>query len=257
MEEDNLPSGKSDWLLIKALCFVCWIEGPLYYSNMYLNKTLRMKDKHIRIKEKIQLFLMCEYPSREGRKKEGSHIYSLQMCSTSLRWYSLPTNNATVCFNRFVNQKNTCLTLGSYAWSLNTLSPMENMFHYHIHSWKEIPSWVSHVKKICAVGCVSSQRTIQVCLTLVLLGWHNRKANISLSCASRRLSPPTLERWQAYTRTSIIIQHSKNASRRIITETWRARANPKYFTLYDCLARLSLRLTLTLTKCNVGLSESQ
>lgn len=108
---------------------------------------------------------------------------------------------------------------------------------------------------LCSFDC--AQGTIQVCLTLVLLGWHNRKANISLSCASRWLPPPTLERWQAYTRTSIIIQHSKNASRRIITETWRARANPKYFTLYDCLARLSLRLPLTLTKCNVGLTESQ
>lgn len=37
MEEDNLPSGKSDWLLIKALCFLCWIEGHVCYSNMHLH----------------------------------------------------------------------------------------------------------------------------------------------------------------------------------------------------------------------------
>lgn len=116
---------------------------------------------------------------------------------------------------------------------------------------------LSTTGSVLLFSSVCAQRTIQVCFTLVLLGWHNRKANISLSSASHWLPPPTLERWQAYTRTSIIIQHGKNASRRIITETWRARANPKYFTLYDCLARLSLRLPLTLTKCNVGLSESQ
>ena len=159
----------------------------------------------------------------------------------------------------FIN--NTCLTLGNYTWSQNTLSPLENMFHYHIHSWKDSKLCVTCKAEenlsVLVHGFIPARETIQVCLSVVLLRWHNRKANISLSCASRWLPPPTLERWQAYTRTSIIIQHNKNASRRIITETWRARANPKYFTLYDCLARLSLRLPLTLTKCNVGLSESQ
>lgn len=156
--------------------------------------------------------------------------------------------------------KNTCLPLANYAGSRNTLSPFiehVSLSHPQLKRFQVVCHMLRRRKSVLLRRFISTLETIQVCLTVVLLRWHNRKANISLSCASRWLPPPTLERWQAYTRTSIIIQHSKNASRRIITETWRARANPKYFTLYDCLARLSLRLPLTLTKCNVGLSESQ
>lgn len=120
------------------------------------------------------------------------------------------------------------------------------MFHYHIRSWKVIHS--AEESQCVFVQLLREQH--KFALLLCCMDDITEKQTFFLFCASCWFPPPTLERWQAYTRTSIIIQHIKNACRRIITETWRARANPKYFTLYDCLARLSLRLPLTLTKCN-------
>lgn len=45
MEEDNLSSGKSDRLLIKALCFVYRMGRSFHYSYMQLSENFQ-KQKH-------------------------------------------------------------------------------------------------------------------------------------------------------------------------------------------------------------------
>lgn len=60
MEEDNLPFGKSDSLLINALCFPCWIEGLLIFSSLHLNETLRTDQEGKKL-----LFFLCEFLSSE------------------------------------------------------------------------------------------------------------------------------------------------------------------------------------------------
>lgn len=92
MEEDNLPSGKSGWLLIKA-CFSCCVGTPVCYSK-HLMETLKIK--------RYLVLLSAPISDKTGTEEKGLGISAATRQSDDTR--SL-TNNKTVCFKRLVYQK--------------------------------------------------------------------------------------------------------------------------------------------------------
>lgn len=88
---------------------------------------------------------------KRGMKKDHNFVQPANVINANqmtLRWQQLMQCVCYMCVSTDLFIKNTCLTLGNYTRSQNTLSPLENMFHYHIaHSWTDSKSGVTCLKR--------------------------------------------------------------------------------------------------------------
>lgn len=86
MEGDNHPSGKSDGLLIKALCLMLDIGAFLLFQHAlkgnFKDNVMDKQRQHVSIGgRKTKLLFLCEYLARQGQgtRREIAYLRISQM----------------------------------------------------------------------------------------------------------------------------------------------------------------------------------
>lgn len=167
MEEDNLPSGKSERRLIKALCFLCLcfllhqcaletLWQKINWSNM----------QGLGVGGGWHIVLPVWTFDKRVEENKGSHTRTARKRNQRQSDGAGAWQITQQCLLTDLFIKNTRLTLGNYAGSQNTLAPLGNMFHYHItHGWKDSEFYGSRPVSPHSFGS-----------GVVLLKWHNKKS---------------------------------------------------------------------------------